>query len=90
MITVDSLTAWRCAFYASSGKRAGYLMCVLLLQQCSRCNSVFHIRYYIRGECREGINCRFSHDSRDVPVSVKFFVSIRSKCNLSCYCLVKG
>ncbi|KAK2569939.1 hypothetical protein P5673_005800, partial [Acropora cervicornis] len=24
-------------------------------------------RYYIRGECREGNNCRFSHDSRDVP-----------------------
>ncbi|XP_068675364.1 uncharacterized protein [Montipora foliosa] len=25
-------------------------------------------RYYIRGECREGNHCRFSHDSRDVPV----------------------
>ncbi|KAJ7325359.1 hypothetical protein OS493_029908 [Desmophyllum pertusum] len=25
-------------------------------------------RYYIRGECREGDNCRFSHDSKDVPV----------------------
>ena len=28
------------------------------------------VRYYIRGECREGDKCRYSHDSRDVPVSI--------------------
>ena len=32
--------------------------------------SKLFVRYYIRGECREGDNCRFSHDSKDVPVSI--------------------